>query len=83
MKLFKLLSRKSSCDALVEQSEQHVANSTLNDKVNALWGELSDLDSELRKICDRQDALHERLGGLENLTLVFGEESPVSIYPSN
>jgi hypothetical protein len=85
MSLFKFLIGKSSHDAPVEQSEQRVVNSTLIDKVEALSGELDDLDTELQGLIDRRNELQTQLDGLENTVLaIFGAEGssfPVFIYP--
>ena len=79
MGLFKFPSKKSSPDV------PRVTSKAILDKVDSLWSELADLDSEMRGICERQNALHEKLDDLESIAVDLGEESsfPVFIYPAS
>ena len=77
MGLFKFLSKKSSPDA------PRVTSEMLYDKVNALRGELYDLDGKLRGISDRQDAFHERLEDLENILVDLESEVTFVCRPND
>ena len=74
MGLFKFPSKKSSPDV------PRVTGKEILDKVSSLWGELADLDSELRDICDRQNKLHEKLDDLESIAVDLGVESGFPVY---
>jgi hypothetical protein len=83
MSLFKFRTEKSSGDAVEAQSKQRVvAYSTLTDKVEALWNELSVIDKKLRDLVDQENELHAQLDNLETLVIDLGPKQsfPVSAY---